>query len=348
VTYVSPNVERIFGHSVATALTEGFFTSHAHPDDAPAFAHAVAAVEQRGVVSPTIEVRLRDSAGEHRWVSLQVWPDEVVDGRVLSIVTYALDVNDRHKAEEAQREAQQVAEAASNAKTKFLSHVSHELRTPLNAILGFGQLLRAEVSTADQQESVDQIVEGGRHLLSLVDELLDVAAIESGHVRLVTEIVDPLPIIRECAELLASGADKMSVVLDVGTDDSGASNNLVIADALRVKQIVINLVSNAIKYNRKGGTVTVTTHALPDDRLAISVRDSGRGIAASRMSRLFTPFERLGAEDSDVDGIGLGLALSRQLARAMSGDVTVVSSLCEGSTFTLELPAAHAASLVHV
>jgi PAS domain S-box-containing protein len=340
ITFVSPNIERILGHTVAAMMKEGFFNTHAHPDDVRSYADAIASVEANGTASQTIEVRLRDRVGEYRWISLQVWPDDVVDGRVVSVVSYVLDVNDRHKAEEAQAEAQQVAEAASNAKSKFLSHVSHELRTPLNAILGFGQLLQTDAITPDQHESVDQIVEGGRHLLNLVNELLDISSIESGYVRVAPEAMDPHPIIRDCVDLLAPDAERMNVAITVEVDDLAASHALVFADALRVKQIVLNLLSNAIKYNRKGGAVTVTTRALPDDRLAISIRDSGRGIAASRLSRLFTPFERLGAEDSDVDGIGLGLALARQLARAMNGDITVVTARGDGSTFTLELPSA--------
>ncbi|MEY2471630.1 MAG: hypothetical protein QOK28_959 [Actinomycetota bacterium] len=340
VTYVSPNAERILGHTVEAAMAEGFVDSYGHADDRRLFAEAVARVAAHAATSQTIEMRLRDGAGNYRWISLQIWQDEVVDGRVVSIVEYALDVDDRHKAEEAQKDAQHAAEVASDAKTKFLSHVSHELRTPLNAILGFGQLLQADVMPPDQRESVDLVVGAGRHLLTLVNELLDISSIESGYVNLATESLAPLPIVRACAELLGREAGRMNVTLSISSDGLADAEQCVFGDALRVKPIVLNLLSNAIKYNRKGGAVAITTQPRPNDRVAISFADTGRGIAASRLSRLFVPFERLGAENSDIDGIGLGLALARQLARAMHGDITVASSAGEGSTFTLDLPSA--------
>ena len=339
VTYVSPNMERILGHRVDTAMSAEFLRSIAHPDDLDDLEATIRSVASGSVSSGLVEVRELDGSGDYRWMSLQVWPDDVADGRVTTIVFYGVDVDDRHKAEEAQREAQRVAETANAAKSLFLSHVSHELRTPLNAILGFGQLLETEGLTLDQRESVEHILDGGRHLLTLVNEVLDVSSVESGHLRLVTDVVNPVTVIGECVDLLGPAAKSSGVTVSVHSEATADEPQFVYADALRVKQVVLNLLSNAIKYNQRGGVVSISTTRLNADRLRIAVSDDGRGIAANRLDQLFVPFERLGAEETDIDGVGLGLALARQLARAMDGEIEVQSTAGIGSTFTLELPA---------
>jgi PAS domain S-box-containing protein len=339
VTYISPNAQRLFGHPGDAAPDANFFRKNGHPDDLAVFAQALDDISTARKDTASMELRIRDGAGRYRWISLQMVPDTRVDGRVATILMFILDVDDRHRAHEAQREAHALALAANAAKDTFLSRVSHELRTPLNAILGFGQLLEADATTEDQRDSVAQILDGGRHLLSLVNEVLDVTSLESGLLRLTPETVDSAAIVRECVELMGPAADSAYVGLALDEPAEPVRQH-VRADAQRLKQVMLNLLSNAVKYNRAGGSVHVAITAAGADSIAIAVHDTGRGIPASRLGQLFVPFERLGAEQTDIEGIGLGLALARQLARAMEGDITVMSTTGAGSTFTLTLPAA--------
>jgi PAS domain S-box-containing protein len=336
VTYVSPNIERLFGHTDAEARASMFLADHTHPED---LAEAMVAFEQ--VVSgrtqqAAVEVRLRNAAGESRWIASEMVPEIGEDGQVVAVLTYCVDVDDRHRAEDARREAQQAAESANQAKSAFLSHMSHELRTPLNAVLGFGQVLEFEDITDSQREAVGHILDGGRHLLGLINEVLDISRIETGDMPLSPEVVDPSELVRESIELIRPIATQRGIALALDDTLVGCS---VYADRQRVKQVLLNLLSNAVKYNRPGGRVTVFSECLGKHRIAIRVRDTGPGIAAERIPDLFVPFERLGAENTDVEGTGIGLTLAQQLAQMMGGTIGVVSVVGEGSTFSVELPA---------
>ena len=229
------------------------------------------------------------------------------------------------------------ADRANLAKSEFLSRMSHELRTPLNAILGFGQLLEMEDLTAEQRESVHHIVKGGRHLLDLINEVLDIARIESGNLSMSLEPVDIVALVEESVALMQPLAAEREV--QIARTFAHENGRYVMADHQRLKQIILNLLSNGIKYNRPGGSVTL---ADPDlgDRLGFEVTDTGLGLSEQDIESLFRPFDRLGAERSDIEGTGLGLALSKLLAEAMGGDIEVVSELGRGSTFRLVLPKA--------
>jgi len=243
-------------------------------------------------------------------------------------------VDERRRREEAAREA-------NRAKSEFLSRMSHELRTPLNAILGFGQLLELDATSEDQRESAEQIVKAGRHLLALIDEVLDISRIEAGRLRLTTEVVPVAGAIRQCLSLVGPLVQARKIELRAEGVDHRWS---VLADRKRLDQVLLNLVSNAVKYNREHGTVTVTAERPARDRLRLHVIDTGQGIAADKLSLVFTPFERLGAERSAVQGTGLGLAVTKQLVEAMGGSIHVTSVLGEGSTFTVELALADPAA----
>lgn len=229
--------------------------------------------------------------------------------------------------------ARKVAETANEEKSQFLSRMSHELRTPLNAVLGFAQLLEMDAD-ASQLDSLHQIRRAGRHLLNLINEVLDISRIESGQMALSQEPVLVADLILEVVELMAPMAFERSVTLSAITTGCDCH---VQADRQRSKQVVLNLVSNAIKYNRPGGSVVVGCGEIEDGMLRIEVRDSGIGMSSADVSHLFTPFERLSATNSEIEGTGIGLALSRQLAQAMGGRLEVASILGEGSTFTLLL-----------
>jgi len=231
--------------------------------------------------------------------------------------------------------AKDEAEKANRAKNEFLSRMSHELRTPLNAILGFGQLLEMDHLSPEQHEGVEQILRGGRHLLGLIDEVLDIAKIEAGRLALSPEPVRISEELREALDLIEPVATARNVLIN--GDRHETCQRHVLADRQRLKQVLLNLLSNAVKYNRTGGSVTLSCAETGTGRLRVKVIDTGPGIPADKMDRLFTPFDRLGAEQSEVEGTGLGLSLSKRLAEAMGGTLGIESTPGVGSTFWLEL-----------
>jgi PAS domain S-box-containing protein len=246
------------------------------------------------------------------------------------------DITDRKRAEEALRAATETAERANRAKSEFLSRMSHELRTPLNATLGFAQLLELEDLTDKQRESVNQIVNAGRHLLELINEVLDIARIEEGRMTLSPEPIHLGDLIDESVELMRSVAVAREVELIA--DGAEACESFVAADRQRLKQVLLNLMSNAVKYNRRHGRVELFCTTRPDGIVRVTVSDTGQGIEPESMEKLFLPFDRLGAETSDVEGTGLGLALSKRLVEVMGGSLGVDSTPGIGSSFWVDLP----------
>jgi signal transduction histidine kinase len=281
-----------------------------------------------------LEVRLRSGDGGYRWASTTLAPE--ADDAGGAVLGYILDIDDRRAAERAQREAQEAAEAANRSKSQFLSRMSHELRTPLNAVLGFGQLLEMGPLDAPQRDSVEHILKGGRHLLDLINEVLDISRIEAGELSLSPEPVLAAELIRESVDLIRPLAEQSGLQLAVG--GAGGCDGYLFADRQRLKQVLLNLLANAVKYNRARGAVAVSCELPSETRMRISVADTGMGIPAERLGMLFAPFERLGAEQTGEEGAGIGLALSKRLTEAMGGTLEAASTLGQGSTFTVELP----------
>jgi PAS domain S-box-containing protein len=336
VTYVSPNIERLLGLSENDALAPGFLTNRIDPEDLPRFAAAMNRLAEATSEQETLEYRFRHGDGAYRWISVDLTAETDETDQAMAVLAYSLNVDDRRRADIARGEAEQAAETANHAKSAFISRMSHELRTPLNAVLGFGQLLEADKLTDDQHDSVDHILKAGRHLLDLINEVLDISRIEAGELALSPEPVLVSDLIQEAVDLMRPAVDQRGIQLVV--DRSGICDCFVLADRQRAKQILLNLLSNAVKYNRARGTIALSCQQQSDARISISVADTGHGIAAERLGLLFVPFERLGAEGTDVEGTGIGLALSKRLAEAMGGTIGATSTLGQGSIFSFELP----------
>jgi PAS domain S-box-containing protein len=280
-------------------------------------------------------VRILRPDGSTRWVDRRSRAVFDEHGNLRHFVSAWRDAQAEVEHSEALAAATEAAQAANLAKTTFLSRMSHELRTPLNAVLGFAQLLQMDDLDEDQQASINQILAGGRHLLELINEVLDIARIESGRLTLSPERVLISDVVIEALELMRPLAAQHEVSLV--PVDAEHCHDVVFVDRQRMIQILLNLLSNAVKYNRRGGAVYVTCDH-HGERLVLSVRDEGLGIAAADLPKLFAPFERLGAAETGVEGTGIGLALSRGLAEIMGAELNVVSTVGVGSTFTLSLP----------
>ncbi len=226
---------------------------------------------------------------------------------------------------------------ATQAKNAFLSNTSHELRTPLNAVLGFTQLLQLSDLGQEDGESVERILAAGRHLLALINELIDIARIESGEFSLSVEPVRVNSLVEETCQLMAPLAAERSITIGQYCPEPGLA---VHADRQRLGQILLNLVNNAIKYNRQDGAVSILCRSDGQDRVSVVVTDTGPGISDANLERIFVPFERLGAEQSGIEGTGIGLPLALALALAMGGQLSASSTVGEGASFTVTLPRA--------
>ena len=343
--HYSPQWKAMLGYGSADeADSTATWRARVHPDDLQPMLGALTDYLEGRAPAYETEFRLRAADDSYRWVLSR---GRVVardaQGRPLRMIGTLTDLTDRKEAD-ALRVARDRAEAANRAKTEFLSRMSHELRTPLNAVLGFAQLLSSRAGTLavdDQRRYVAHIEQAGWHLLTMIDDMLDLSRVESGQLAMQIEPVVLAPLVHTVCEMMGPMAQKHAVQVRPPVVPVHAA---VRADAGRLKQVLTNLLSNAIKYNREGGSVTIDVVAAPQ-AWTLSVADTGIGIAAPQMAHLFEPFNRLGQAGSGIDGVGIGLVLTRWLVDRMGGRISVQSSAGIGSTFAVSLPAAAGAAL---
>jgi PAS domain S-box-containing protein len=311
-----------------------------HPLDRPAV-EAMIGDLAAGRTAP-LRTRLRLLGRGQREVAVQLGLSALHDaeGQPRRVVGVVEDIGEHLKLEASER-AREQAEAASRAKSDFVGRMSHELRTPLNAMLGFGQLLARDGSPTlapHQQRWAGQIQDAGWHLLNMINDTLDLSMIESGSLRLAPQPLSVPALLEGTLALVHAAAERRGVRL--AAPQVAAGSSLVLGDETRVKQILTNLLSNAVKYNVQGGSVEVQAGPADGDQVEIRVQDTGLGLSDAQLESLFQPFNRLGREDSGVEGTGIGLVISRRLAELMGGSLEARSVPGSGSTFLLRLPRA--------
>ena len=299
---------------------------------------------EKKVINYELTARARD--GKETVVSYNAATFYDRDRKLQGVFAAARDVTELKRFEQTLHQknvelqsAKSAAEKANLAKSDFLSSMSHELRSPLNAILGFAQLMEtaSPLPTPSQKESIEQILQAGWHLLTLINEILDLARIESGKLSLSPEPTALAEILRECQAMIEPQAQKNGI--NMTFPDPGVPYS-VVADRTRLKQVLINLLSNAIKYNQQGGAVVVDCAATSPERIRVSVKDTGAGLPPEEMAQLFQPFNRLGQEAGGQEGTGIGLVVAKQLIELMGGMIGVESTVGKGSVFWFELLAA--------
>ena len=228
------------------------------------------------------------------------------------------------------------AERANDAKSQFLSSMSHELRTPMNSVLGFSQLLLLKATDEQQKQNINEIINAGNHLLELINQVLDLAKIESGQVPLSINSYRLIELLNDCLIAIIPIADMRNIKIDNKMNQE--SKHIINVDKTRFRQIILNLLSNAIKYNQKGGQVVIDCMPVDENILCISITDTGMGLTSKQKSHIFKPFDRAGAENSNIVGTGLGLVISKDLIELMNGTIGFESEVGKGSRFWIQIP----------
>jgi PAS domain S-box-containing protein len=342
ITDVNKQMEALTGCTRDELIGAPFKNYFTDPQRAEAAIRLV--LSEKKVTNYELTARARD--GKETVVSYNATTFYDRDRKLQGVFAAARDVTELKRFEQTLQQknvelenARFAAEKANLAKSDFLSSMSHELRSPLNAILGFAQLMdtASPLPTPSQKESIDQILKAGWHLLNLINEILDLARVESGKLSLSLEPTALSEVLRECQGMIEPQAQKSGITI---TFPQAHIPYFVVADRTRLKQVLINLLSNAIKYNQAGGTVVVDCSAPNPERVRVSVKDTGAGLPPEKLSQLFQPFNRLGQEAGGQEGTGIGLVVARQLIELMGGVIGVESTVGAGSVFWFDMVAA--------
>jgi cell cycle sensor histidine kinase DivJ len=337
IRFASPATVALLGR-VPQELDGSTLTELAHPQDVMAVEAALMESSYHGRAG-TAEARLRHAGGHYVWAEIRCRPAQMGLEGPAELVAVIRDISDRKRQESALVEARDAALAASRAKSRFLANMSHELRTPLNAIIGFSEVTMREMFGAvgpRYQEYARLIHESGTHLLDLINSVLDMSKIEAGKFELSEELFDLEETAESAVRVLRIPAERAAVVLKLAIAPNA---RLVFADRRAVKQILVNLLSNGVKYTPPGGEVSISARVAADRGVEITVRDTGTGIAPADLERLGQPFEQVeSAEVRAKEGTGLGLALVKSLAGLHGGEAVITSSLGHGTQVTVRLP----------
>jgi hypothetical protein len=296
-----------------------------------------------------VELRLRCKYGDYKWILRRgtvVSRDDA--GKPVRMIGIHSDISQRKEAEQNLINAREDAENANRAKSQFLSSMSHELRTPMNAIMGFSQLLKMSTDqplSESQLENVEEITKASNHLLELINEVLDLAKIEAGHIDLSIEAVVLGEVIAESLQLITPLAQKRGIQISLAQDGTKIDvkrmlqqNNAVRADHTRLRQVLLNLLSNAVKYNAEKGEIVIDCRCVGDQQVRISISDTGAGITPQQQAQLFKAFNRLDAAQTEIEGTGIGLVITKNIVELMGGNIGMDSQPGKGSTFWIELP----------
>lgn len=340
--YISPQLESMLGYSPEEWIAQPhLWLARVNVEDRERVLQTLLASREQGKPFKA-DYRMLTRSGKELWIRDEATIVYDIAEKPLFILGIMIDITDQKRLEEARR-ARLAAEQANQSKSEFLSRMSHELRTPLNSILGFAQLLDSAKLSDDHRKFVGYILQSGHHLLELINETLDISRIESGHLSIVFEPVRVSDVVFEAVAQLQAEIDRHN--LSIKLDPEALGECFVLADHRKLLQVLLNILSNAVKFNSEGGAIRIECEAAKPREYSsdspqmarISVTDTGRGIEEEQMEKLFTPFERLDADDAGIEGTGLGLALSQRLVKAMDGYIGITSKAGEGTTVWVEL-----------
>ena len=330
---INPAVEKLFGYTLNELIGNNICILMPEPFSSQ---HDIFINKFKQTGNATFLGRSRELLAQKKDMSVfpvEIALDEMIIDKKRMFTGIIRDVSERKEAEQSLIKAKEEAERANNAKSDFLSSMSHELRTPLNAILGFSQLIEMDTKEEKTRGSSHEVINAGNHLLSLIEEILDLSKIESGNIELSIEKTGLNEILNNALSLVNPIAEKHSIQIDNKVSTSFNIN----VDEMRFKQVLLNILSNAIKYNSENGKVIINS-STDNKMLQLSIADTGSGLTSEQLSILFEPFERVGAENSNIEGTGLGLKISKDLIELMGGKITVESTIGKGSNFVIHIP----------